>query len=138
MAAVIGPTRSKPGSRHALPPGTMCDDHPYTPAVVRLQGETDSFGAELNDLCADCVALMAIAEPSDTSGICDWCSSHSETRAKHRHHEEGPGGAVYDVCPGCIKEESASLSAEIAEMGEQIDSPDDDDIYDDVPFSDDD
>ena len=50
MAEVTGPISTLPGARHALPAGTMCDEHPDRPAVARVQGETDSFGCELNDL----------------------------------------------------------------------------------------
>lgn len=33
----------------------MCDDHPDVPAVARVQGETDSFGCEMHDLCQACL-----------------------------------------------------------------------------------
>jgi hypothetical protein len=52
MADVTGPISTLPGSsHHDVPDGMMCDDHPDRPAVTRLQGETDSFGSEMHDLC---------------------------------------------------------------------------------------
>lgn len=30
--------------------------NPSPPAVARVQGETDSFGCEMHDLCAECLA----------------------------------------------------------------------------------
>lgn len=54
MGDVTGPVSTLPGAGHALPAGTMCDDHPDRPAVARIQGETDSFGSELWDLCEEC------------------------------------------------------------------------------------
>jgi hypothetical protein len=47
MGEVTGPISTLPGHSHQVPDGTVCDDHPDRPAVARIQGETDSFGAEL-------------------------------------------------------------------------------------------
>jgi hypothetical protein len=50
----------------------MCDQHPDRLAVVRLQGETDSFGAELNDMCTECRdAYREYLRTADTSGVWD-------------------------------------------------------------------
>lgn len=55
MADVIdGYPRTRSGSKHRLPAGATCDQHPDRPAVARIQGETDSFGCELCDMCAEC------------------------------------------------------------------------------------
>ena len=55
MGDVTGPISTLPGSRHDFPDGTMCDDHPDRKAVARVQGETDSFGSELIDMCQECL-----------------------------------------------------------------------------------
>ena len=58
MSDVTGPISTLPGCERAVDPGTMCDEHPDRPAVARVQGETDSFGSEQHDLCAECVAAI--------------------------------------------------------------------------------
>src|SRR3954463_12051043 len=65
MADVTGPISTLPGTGHHLPDGTMCDQHPDRPAVARIQGETDSFGCEMNDLCQECIAADREWEKSD-------------------------------------------------------------------------
>ena len=51
MADVTGRISTLPGSGHKVPDGTMCDNHPDRLATHRVQGETDSFGSEMNDMC---------------------------------------------------------------------------------------
>ncbi len=114
MADVTGPTSSLPGSRHAVPEGTMCDEHPDRPAVVRIQGETDSFGAEYSDLCQECKDA-ADAYNSDSNnhlGTCDWCGANNVRVRPHRDWEEGSAGPVYDVCCSCIDKENKRLAEE--------------------------
>ena len=55
MADVTGPIASLPGSFHTVPQGMACDEC-GKPATVRVQGETDSMGSEMHDLCAECAA----------------------------------------------------------------------------------
>lgn len=89
----------------------MCDDHPDRPAVARIQGETDSFGCEMIDMCQECFdAYREEIKNEDTSGVCDWCKQLVHHRRPHRDFEEGMTGRVYDVCDACIAKE---LEAEL-------------------------
>jgi len=99
MADVTGPISTLPGSIHRLPAGAMCDDHPDRPAVKRIQGETDSFGSEMNDLCQECVDALNQAEP--TEGQCQWCHATAILKPQ-RDWEEGSSGPIYYVCSNCI------------------------------------
>ena len=103
MAEVTGPISTFPGSLHTVPEGTICDQHPDRPAVARIQGETDSFGCELNDACEEC--LKAYREyarsPEARTGTCDWCKSEATDLADTRDYEEGMTGPVYRVCRAC-------------------------------------
>jgi len=103
-----GSVSTLPGSVSKLPAGTMCDDHPDRPAVKRVQGETDSFGCEYNDMCQECYTkYKEYVANADTSGKCDWCKQHADKLISHRDIEEGSCGRVYDVCLPCIDAERA-------------------------------
>jgi hypothetical protein len=118
MAEVIGPCATLPGAVHPLPKGTMCDDHSDRVAVARIQGETDSFGAELNDMCAECLKQYneyKAANPYN-SGRCEWCGNHTDDIRQERDFEEGRCGRLYDVCGACRAKESAYVAEEIAAM----------------------
>lgn len=140
MAEVTGPISSLPGARHAVPEGTMCDSHPDRPAVARVQGETDSMGCELNDLCAECVEEMKNAEPM--RGHCDYCKTPDQVLRPRRDFEEGLSGPVYYVCQPCIVKDNERLAEELADddsgydfdMGDDFDDRDD---YDPSDFIDD-
>lgn len=108
MAGVTGPTFGLPGWRSPPPPGQCCDAHPDRPATVRVQGETDSFGAEYADLCADC----AKQEAAGFGGECDWCKAVSDVLRPIRDPDEGMAGPVYYVCAECRLKQSAQLQAE--------------------------
>lgn len=125
MAEVTGPISTLPGARHALPEGTMCDSHPDRPAVARIQGETDSMGCELNDLCAECVEEMKNDEPM--RGHCDWCKTPDQVLKPRRDYEEGMSGPVYYVCQPCITKDNARIAEELAD---EDDGYDFDSIYD--------
>lgn len=130
MAEVTGPIRSLPGAGHDFPDGTVCDRHPDRPAVARIQGETDSFGAELNDLCRECLeADRAYARsPEARSGTCDWCKGEATDLSWRRDHEEGPAGRVYRVCGACRKRDDDYWESQLDYDG---------DIHvDDEPFDD--
>ena len=106
MADVTGPISSLPGARHALPDGTMCDDHPDRPAVARVQGETDSFGSEMHDLCSECLKEFRLY--GESGGRCDWCKQEVERIRAKRDYEEGLHGRVYYVCDPCAKRYDAA------------------------------
>lgn len=102
MADVTGPISTLPGALYAVPKGTMCDEHPDRPAVVRVQGETDSFGCEMIDMCEECrQADIEEQRNADTSGTCDWCEQHAPRLRHRRDYEEGMYGRVYEVCDDC-------------------------------------
>ena len=116
MAEVTGPISTLPGACYAVPDGTMCDDHPDRPAVRRLQGETDSFGSEMHDLCAECAAEFK-AYPGDDPEPhpCDWCKGPSTDRRAQRDSDEGLCGPVYYVCKACRETYRAKFEAEAEE-----------------------
>ncbi|TAI67625.1 hypothetical protein [Bradyrhizobium sp. Leo170] len=93
----------------------MCDQHPDRPAVARVQGETDSFGSEMNDLCEEC--LKADREyarsPEARTGKCDWCKQAATVLADTRDYEEGMHGPVYRVCGVCRKRRDEEDRAEL-------------------------
>lgn len=109
MADVTGPISTLPGALHRLPIGAKCDDHPDRQAVARVQGETDSFGSELMDLCQECLDAMKNA---DAGGICDWCGADAASLKPTRDYEEGSRGRVYEVCSECISRMNSRLEQE--------------------------
>ena len=121
MADVTGPISSLPGSHHETPGGTMCDDHPDRPAVRRVQGETDSFGSEMHDMCQECYdehkAEREKYRAEAATGTCDWCKSHATDLRPRRDWEEGSCGRVYDVCGACVKREMDALEEELKDSG---------------------
>lgn len=113
MSDVTGPVSSLPGSVHPVPQGQKCDEHPDRPAVVRVQGETDSFGSEMDDLCAECAAKRR-RERMDTTGTCDWCKARNVRLRDRRDYDEGLTGPVYRVCAPCVDKQEKALAAELA------------------------
>lgn len=103
MAEVTGPIMTLPGAKHPLPDGAMCDVHSGRKAVARVQGETDSFGSELNDLCIECLDEVRryARSPEVRSGTCDWCKIDKTDLAPARDYDEGLNGPVYRVCMAC-------------------------------------
>jgi len=114
MADVTGPISSLPGATHSLPEGATCDQHPDRPAVVRVQGETDSFGCEMIDMCEECRQVdLEEQRTADTSGTCEWCKQHAPRLRNRRDYEEGMCGRVYQVCDACIQRENDDLEKEM-------------------------
>ena len=126
MADVTGPIGSLPGSLHDHPNGARCDYHPDRPAIARYQGETDSFGSEMHDLCKECLAEFRAADrsPEARTGRCDWCKEEATDLRNRRDYDEGMAGPVYRVCGDCVKRDEENLRAELAEY--EDDWPDDD------------
>lgn len=114
MAEVTGPINTLPGRRHKFPEGTMCDEHPDVPAVARIQGETDSFGCEMADMCQACVDEMERLkeEEGPHMGCCDWCKKGPLRLYPTRDYDEGSYGPVYDVCGPCGSKQLADLQEE--------------------------
>lgn len=93
----------------------MCDNHQDRPSVRRVQGETDSFGAEYLDLCQECLDELKKHEAESRTGRCDWCGKQATDLRPRRDFEEGLAGRVYDVCGECVRKENESLRAEMDE-----------------------
>jgi len=115
MSDVSGPISTLPESVH--PAQGMCDEHPDRPATLRIQGETDSFGAEFFDLCDECANATRAEIKADRAKprYCDWCKTMATDTRPHRDVDEGFYGRVYDVCGECRRRESESFAAEFAE-----------------------
>lgn len=129
MADVTGPISTLPGASYGVPNGTMCDDHPDRPAMHRLQGETDSFGCEMHDLCDECSAEFRVYRPDD--GPCDWCKEEATDRRATRDYEEGLCGPVYYVCGKCRKHQAEEIAEEAREFEDDHYDWEPDDPYDD-------
>jgi hypothetical protein len=131
MGDVTGPISTLPGRRHELPEGTMCDVHPDRAAVVRVQGETDSFGCEMNDCCQECFDKIREYERSDEArtGKCDWCKKDATDLADKRDIDEGMCGPVYRVCGACRKRYDDEIQKEL----DYYDNGYDDCVEDDRP-----
>lgn len=129
MSEVTGPIRSLPGALHELPEGATCDQHPDRPAVARVQGETDSMGSELNDLCQECYdedRAYARSEEACT-GRCDWCKQDATDLRDTRDYDEGMSGPVYRVCGACRKRVNDEAERELAAHDSTYyDDPEDD------------
>jgi hypothetical protein len=135
MADVTGPISTLSGALHAVPDGMKCDHHPDRPAVVRVQGETDSFGCEMHDLCKECLDDDRKYENSPEAaewrkGQCEWCKKQADDLRDARDYEEGLYGRVYRVCGACIKHQNEELEAELEASG-YYDDYDDGGAYDD-------
>lgn len=122
MAEVTGPLSSLPGACHAVPKGTVCDDHPGRPASHRVQGETDSFGSELHDLCLECYEKHKVANAAYRAeiacGTCDWCGNGATDLCQRRDSEEGMAGRLYMVCGACVTKEMERLVEEAKARGD--------------------
>lgn len=124
MADVTGPISTLPGTRHELPEGMMCDEHPDRQAVARMQGDTDSFGSEMFDLCEECLAKWREEAKEDIIAHCDWCKADSVVRPT-RDYEEGVAGRVYYVCHPCYDKQQDAIRQELDQY-EPYDDYDDD------------
>ena len=118
MADVTGPISSLPGSEHAVPEGMTCDNC-EAPATHRIQGETDSFGSEMMDLCDPCYSNVKLIRTiyEEKVGRCDWCNTAATDLRSHRDFEEGRYGPVYRVCGNCTREEAARCQQDLEESG---------------------
>ena len=112
MSDVTGPISTLPGCGHVVPDGQMCDVHPDRLATARIQGETDSFGCEMIDCCAECCDQLRQQSREGCSGTCDRCHTHAERLSDTRDYEEGLHGPVYRYCEACIRQRDQLLAAE--------------------------
>lgn len=121
MAAVTGPISTLPGAHHVVPDSIACDTHPDRVATQRVQGETDSFGCEMHDMCEECYAEhkkeMAETAAERATGTCEWCTNHATDLRNARDYEEGSYGRLYRVCGACIKKRNDEAEAELEATG---------------------
>lgn len=120
MVDVTGPISTLSGAMHAVPEGQKCDTHRRRKAVARVQGETDSFGSEMHDMCQQCLDKYRAWKNSPEAaehrkGICEWCKGPADDLRDRRDFEEGMTGRVYRVCGACVKKQNEELAAETAE-----------------------
>lgn len=120
MAGVTGPISTLPGcTSHSVPDGMNCDSC-ENPATVRIQGETDSFGCEMIDLCESCFEKEKEADKAqeDYETSCDWCKDRylSSQLRPTRDYEEGSCGPVYYVCSPCRTKRDKAAQEELDEM----------------------
>lgn len=137
MADITGPISSLPGARHRVPTGATCDCC-GVPATIRIQGETDSFGCELNDYCQACydkmearIAAEREADPDAGNYICDGCKRDAPCKPA-RDLEEGNCGPVYWYCDPCMSrhhEQQRAAFADDVDDHQDYWGEDDDDVY---------
>lgn len=104
---MIGPVSTLPGAESEAGLEDVCDEHPDRPALVRIQGETDSFGAEFINCCAECASEFRSHMREARVGRCDWCRQDARDLCDYRDAEEGFCGPVYRVCGGCRHADAA-------------------------------
>lgn len=118
MADVTGPISTLSGALYK--PQGDCDEHPGVKATRRVQGETDSMGCEMHDMCEPCYVAMrqAIAEYAveAATGTCDWCASQVTDLRQRRDYDEGMCGPVYQVCGACRERQNKEAQEEIDSM----------------------
>jgi hypothetical protein len=117
MSDVTGPISTLSGASHDCPDGQTCDQHPNRLAIARIQGETDSFGCEMHDMCQECLdeekAWRNSPEAAEhRKGQCEWCKNEATDLRDTRDYEEGMCGRVYRVCGACIKKHNDDLKAQ--------------------------
>lgn len=133
MGEVTGPISTLPGHSHELPEGAVCDWHTDRPAVARIQGETDSFGSEMYDMCRECLDehCEQIRSAEARTGRCDWCKKDATDLVWARCYDEGLDGPTYHVCGACKERQTRRLQQEMDEH--DLDYPEDDN-WDDDPW----
>ena len=77
-----------------------CENHADRKATWRLQGETDSFGAEYDYYCDECRSNMSKQENFWYEGTCDRCGQ-DKPLYPYRDPDEGFHGPVYSACKEC-------------------------------------
>jgi hypothetical protein len=111
-----------PGSTRAISPGvTKCEGYNCVCpeyAIIRLQGETDSFGAEYFNYCEACYKACMDAE-KDIEDNCDWCKEMAKVYPV-RDYSEGMSGPVYYVCMECSTKQDKEALEELKWMEENL------------------
>lgn len=108
-----------PGSLHALILGSKCEECENS-AMYRVQGETDSFGAEMHDLCeAHYMAMRTYNAAHPTIGDCKWCTAKNVVLKPMRDYDEGMSGPVYYVCVPCIVKQNQEAMEEAERFSDE-------------------
>lgn len=101
-----------PGNRVFINSGNaVCDDHLDRPAVIRIQGETDSFGCEYLYMCQECLDEYDRVE-GEQEDECERCGSTDDV-GPYRDPDEGMSGPVYHICSTCRAKSNAYHSSDI-------------------------
>lgn len=96
-------------------------------ATVRIQGETDSFGAEYYHLCDACYELDTeieeyhTAKHAEDEAHCEWCRKVTKQKDLRytRDIDEGSSGPVYEVCSECRTKQNDYINDELDFLAEQ-------------------
>ncbi|EKD89693.1 MAG: hypothetical protein ACD_33C00005G0008 [uncultured bacterium] len=111
MSKITGPISTMPNHHHEVPLNTFCDTHEDKLAIKRIQGETDSMGSELIDMCLECYNeyLAYRIKVKQEVSCCDWCKKESTNCTPTRDFEEGLYGRIYDVCLRCRQKQNENI-----------------------------
>lgn len=147
MASVTGPISSLPGQTFAPGSQDVCDTHLDRKATHRVQGETDSYGSEMHDMCDECYAEYKDEKAKLGGGVfmghCDCSPTVEQPMFAWRDYDEGMAGPVHYNCKACKTRIVTQMNEAAAEeleaygcfdFGEDCyDSPDDFGDLDDEP-----
>ncbi|MHA2180094.1 MAG: hypothetical protein ACXAAH_01585 [Promethearchaeota archaeon] len=81
-------------------------------ATHRMQGETDSFGAEYMYYCKSCLAKCQEDIDKSEEDNCEWCHTKASLQPV-RDFEEGLSGPVYYVCSSCAHKQNKRMQEEL-------------------------
>lgn len=110
-----------PGAISRPDHGAPCDQHAERVAIVRVQGETDSFGCEHIHMCEQCKAAYDAHREclggANHTGPCGRCGQDLPLFPV-RDWEEGSSGPVYYRCAPCKRE---FIHLRDADLGDLVD-----------------
>lgn len=110
MGNVTGPVSTLPG---AIFKGKgTCDNHHNRDSIYRVQGETDSFGSEMIDMCQECFDKYQEQMDQTREECCEWCGKTTTDCKPTRDIDEGFSGPVYTVCRACRKKQQDAIEKE--------------------------
>jgi hypothetical protein len=116
MSHAGGVLGTLPGHRERIIGNEECEEC-GAPATCRLQGETDSMGAEWYTLCTKCADASSGWSPD---GKCDTCKKETGKLVPSRCWEEGPSGPVYWVCEDCLARDIQAAAEADRDMREMM------------------
>lgn len=96
--------------------------HCESQATTRIQGETDSWGAEHYHLCDACYELdteiteYLTEKHANDEAQCEWCKKVTKQKDLRytRDIDEGSNGPVYEVCGSCRTRQAEQIAEELA------------------------